>query len=230
VMAERQSICAILRQIDRGNSSKYETEITLLTHQQVLEDGQWVVNRTRIHVDASSLARWADKNLSEGFSRYKEIRKIDSEMKLPVAMDLVLRNIMSGKIPDGMGGTSHSESDIVLIELISKISEEFLSNSSFGLDYYLSKRIRDQSFVGLIRGPVENHKLITTRESISSQYKSNTYWLEKLNHTSRLAAPELDAALSNFSSRFDNNLIVAKNSRFQIRSAEYPQGLIFIEL
>lgn len=230
VMAERQSICAILRQIDRGNSSKYETEITLLTHQQVLEDGQWVVNRTRIHVDASSLARWADKNLSEGFSRYKEIRKIDSEMKLPVAMDLVLRNIMSGKIPDGMGGTSHSESDIVLIELISKISEEFLSNSSFGLDYYLSKRIRHQSFVGLIRGPVENHKLITTRESISSQYKSNTYWLEKLNHTSRLAAPELDAALSNFSSRFDNNLIVAKNSRFQIRSAEYPQGLIFIEL
>lgn len=51
VMNERQAICASLRLIDPTNSSNYQDEVMLITNQQAMEEGEWIVDRTRIYVD-----------------------------------------------------------------------------------------------------------------------------------------------------------------------------------
>src|SRR5690606_21519086 len=87
-----------------------------------------------------------------------------------------------------------------------------------------------QSFIGLIRGPLEFAQLITTRESESGNYRRNEYWLSKFAGLDAQANDRLSEVFDRFAAKFDDLLIAAKDASFQIRSSEKPSGLLSIEL
>jgi hypothetical protein len=112
--------------------------------------------------------------------------------------------------------------------VVRRAGDEFLTNATFGLDFYLAKNVRHHSFIGLIRGPLEASELITTRETETSAYHPNRVWVDKFQ---TLNAPErltVEVALRNFSASFDDILLEAKDKYFHVRTAEHPLGMLFI--
>ncbi|HDX8940822.1 hypothetical protein [Klebsiella michiganensis] len=225
VMNERQAICASLRLIDPTNSSNYQDEVMLITNQQAMEEGEWIVDRTRIYVDMDEFFRWAVAALSESYARYRDLMEIN--VNIEQDFDELIQDILDKNEMQKISYVTADESDAVILGIYSSLSEEFLNNSSFGLDFYLSKRIRHQSFIGLIRGPLEFSNIITTKSIETNDYKSNSRWLDKFSDYPFLQEKNIDSAFKKFSKQFDDLLIQAKEDKFQIKNKEHPNGLIY---
>ena len=226
VMEERQAICAALRLLDPSRALEYETEIAEISNQLQLHEGQWIVDRTRIHVDADALVRWATRELSEDFARYSDLLPVD--VGAGQNFDDVLKELAS-ETNSPRTFTPENEADAVLVSLLHRISEEFMLNPSFGLDFYLSKRIRHQSFIGLIRGPLEFADLITTRESETGSYHRNDKWVSKFS-VDAVTKEKIAAAFSRCAAHFDEKLVSAKETSFHVRSVTKPHGLLAFDL
>lgn len=228
LMDERQKICASLRFLDPANADVYEQEISNIVHQQAVDEGLWIVDQTRIHVDIEALKRWATKELSEAFNRYRDLLEVDIDSIQDI--DEIFKEMMSESMIKQKSFVPETEADAVFISILSQLRDEFMSNSSFGLDFYISQRIRHQSFIGLIRGPAEFSGLITTRKSGTSGYHRNDEWLGKFVNSSKDSIETISDAFQKFAAKFDNILITAKDNRFQMRSQEQIDGLIYLNL
>lgn len=225
ILSQRQNTCSALRVLDPERGSEYEDEIMEISNRQLMSDGQWIVDRTRVQVDSAALTRWATRELSEEFYRYRDLAKVVTPAQYDGLMrDILIENQISAQFSD------FDEADTVLYSLLVRLGYEFLNNSLFGLDYYLSKRIRHQSFVGLIRGPLELQGLITNREKSGAEYNRNDYILERFADCPREIVSQLNKATERFADLFDTAIIETKDKIIQIQSKENPQGLITFEV
>jgi hypothetical protein len=224
VLEERINIYLTLKEVDEKNKSKYDDEIQHTAFKLDAEEGQQIVDKTRIYVDEEHFKKWMRTELSELFHRYKDIKKVNIE--LPIDIDSIVESIKE-KTDKVLQLTT--EDEVLLYNILKIIKNEFLTNPSFGLDFYLSQRIRHQSFVGLIRGPLEHENLITIKDSISNKYEKNEYLLSKIDNKLN-SSKKLNIALMGFSEKFDNILISAKDDYFQILSPEKPKGLFKIDI
>ncbi|MDX7750394.1 hypothetical protein [Aeromonas caviae] len=232
LMKERQAICMHMCNIDHEYADIYREEITDLASKLAIDHGKNIIDRTRIHVDSEALKRWANKELFEDYHRYHDL--LDVNVK--ASFDSEFNEIFSDLLDKGGNSNKwrsldkNSEADMVFISLLARLSDEFLNSPEYGLDFYLSKRIRHQSFIGLIRGPLEFDNLITTKESTGGEYDSNHDLLNKFNKLPPEDIHRIDSELKKFSKRFDDLLENTKNSFFQIESPDKPKGLIKLEI
>lgn len=227
VLEERQAICSALRSIDTINSDTYQEEIMAISNQLALDEGHRIVDSTRVHVDIIALSKWAAKEFSDDYSRYLDLLNMDLDEKQN--FDDVLKELASGTSSRGNVFKPETEADALLGSILSRYGEEFLTNPSFGLDFYLSKRIRHQSFIGFIRGPLEFANLITTRESELGGYHRNVFWLDKFTNLSLVEVENLADAFLRFSEKFDDILIKAKDTKFHLFTKERPTGLLYLD-
>lgn len=225
ILNQRMDTCSLLRTLDKENSSIYEDEIIDISHRLTLSVGQMIVDRTRIHVDVNALIRWVNREILEDIYRYRDLAKVVTVAEF----DEVMREILiENQLP--IQYSEFDEADTLLYSILVKIGNEFVSNPLFGLDYYLSKRIRHQSFVGLIRGPLQEENLISLKEADSSDYIRNDFWLDKFNCLSKDSISELEMAFSNFSAEFDKYILETKDKIIQINSKDHQYGLIKLEI
>lgn len=227
VLEERASICRHLRELDEGRSDEYDEEISQISRTLALEEGQWIVDRSRIHVDRDALIRWALRELAEDFSRYRDLAGVNVE--IPESFDDVLRELEK-VVAQPTTFSPDNEADAVLMSILRRFGEEFLTNATHGLDFHLSKRVRHQSFIGLIRGPLEFARLITTRETATSDYRRNDEWVDRFVSASDHARDQIDSSLRRFAEQFDETLVAAKDNYFHIRSDDHPQGMVVLPL
>lgn len=225
-LEERHAICQLLRKIDPANDGVYSREIAEIDYRKKLEEGEFILDRTRIHVDGEALQRWCRDNILEDFLRYQSLVDLDSTSESSVTE--YLKELYSGNLSNiTWGFRIETEADQLLITMIMEVVEQFLKNPVFGLDFHLSKRIRHQSFIGLVRGPAEKFNLITTKKKDNGEYKSNRYYLKKFDRLDQKNKEHIDKAFKKFSKSFDEKLIEAKDSYFQIYSPrQHPKGII----
>jgi hypothetical protein len=227
VLNERQNICRRLVQLDPANSAEYSAEIESIDDDLLMEAGKRVVDRTRIYVDMDAHSRWMLKELEEDYERYKDLQeiKITGEQNYSEIVDEFLNS----------GGATkttfqpENEADAVLLSLVAKASNDFLTNPKYGLDYFLSKRIRHQSFIGLIRSHLEFSNLITTRVTKSDKFEYNHHWVDKFTTLTQGEKDQLNSLLSGFAEDFDNLLIHVRDNIFQLNTEDCPTGLIKID-
>lgn len=227
VLNERQSICQLLTKLDPVNSDKYLLEIAAIDDDLLMEEGKRVVDRTRIYVDMDAHNRWMLKELKEDYERYKDLLDINikGEQNYSEIVDDFLKS-------DGATKTTFqpdNEADAVLLSLIVKASNDFLTNPKYGLDYYLSKRIRHQSFIGLIRSHLEFSNLITTRVTEGQDFEYNHFWVDKFNSLNQDEKDNLNNLLSTFAEGFDDLLISVRDNIFQLNTEACPTGLIKVD-
>ncbi|AUL95101.1 hypothetical protein ACM6XL_001281 [Vibrio vulnificus] len=231
LLLERQAICAHMSNIDYEFTDLYEDELADIAKSLAIDNGKRFIDRTRIHVDVDALGRWAEKELIEDYRRYHDLL----DVKVKDSFENEFNEIFSELLKKGGNTTKwrslnkDTEADMVFISLLAKLSDEFLNSSEYGLDFYLSKRVRHQSFIGLIRGPLEFDDLITTKES-SGEYDKNQHVLSKLSDYSEDKINAIDKELRKFYKKFDDLLENTKNAYFQINGPDNPKGLIQLEI
>ena len=215
LLVERRNICALLRNLNPVNQESYDEEIVSITHTLSIWEGLKLVDGSRIHVDEEAFSRAVRSELEGSFNRYSSLVK--SGVGVAEDFDIVLRNIVQ---QDGYAEgltIPKNEADELLATMVFRMKEMFLSNAIYGLDGYVSKRIRHGSLVGHLRGPVERHKLITQRDKSGVAYESNYHWMQRFSAVDAGAKQRLERAFGEFSRAFDRELLLLKDERLQIR-------------
>lgn len=230
VQEERQAICAVLNVLDPEHSDQYSAEVAAITRRLKVDDGLKIVDQSRIHVDTDAVTRWARRNLSEDFARYVDL--IEAGIGVSGNFDEALREIMEAVRSNKQGEffTPQNEADNALIRLLKSLREEFLNSSTSGLDYFLSKRIRHISFIGLVRGPLEFSHLIANKPTAQSDYGPNQFWIDKLSTLNEFDRSRVDRAIRTFSQIFDDAVNRLKGELLHVRSTDHPSGIFDIPI
>jgi hypothetical protein len=90
--------------------------------------------------------------------------------------------------------------------MVLQIRDQYVGNPDYGLDKYLSVRIRHGTFTAHLRSPIEDARLITSKDLGGSGYRPNEYWPAQLLPYDAWRRQELSQRLTDFSSAYDELL------------------------
>ncbi|KFE50954.1 hypothetical protein [Pseudomonas syringae] len=220
---ERRRVLSLLSKLDPDNASEYQDEILSITSSMRIREGIKVVDGSRIHVDEDGISRWAKTELQENLNRYQSLVK--AGIGVAENFDVVLRDVLkSNQISKSYLEIPKNEADELLIEVVRLLRDRFLFDTAFGLNSFLSKRVRHNSISGFIRAAAYNESLVT--QKASGDYKLNSYWLQKFSHLESDQLLAVSSCLEQFSKRFDDLTLYLRNEIIQIRSVDRTAGLI----
>ena len=218
--AERIGVCQWLLSRDPANAETYGAEIAKLTRDAALRRARRHVDQSKIYVDVAGLKRSLDGVFYERVNRFFAYSMIPSTRRTSVALQAV---------------SKHHDVVIVVVDsaytqftvLLNDLRDRYVSNNAYGLDSYLSIRIRHGTLSGQIRSSFEREALITTRNS-EGQYGDNAVWTDRVFAGLGVAEPA-NAAMARFSQRVDEIIAIVKDAWIQIKGPAKPDGLFDFE-
>jgi hypothetical protein len=117
--------------------------------------------------------------------------------------------------------------DSLLEEMLSALGIAFLSLPRYGLDSFLSSRVRHGSLVINLRGCLERFNLITKVNSQTNEYEPNHHWLQSVFEPCLAANAEaLDKAFRRFAHETDRILSHTVTEVVHVRSEQKASGIL----
>lgn len=231
IQEERIRICSLLTELDPVHRADYAEEITIMTKYLTIQDGLRDVDRSRVHVNTEAVARWAEKEITESFLRYKELLKAKVGFGSPDDFDMAMRKAAEGDKSSAEKLIRYpvQEGDSLLIEMFEAIQSEALTNSDYGLDAYLSMRIRHGSLSGYMRGPLEERNLIVSKDA-TEKYQDNKVLADLLGMKAGQEQSHLFDSFRDFSAKYDSIIEDLTKNRLQIKRKEKPMGMFSLSL
>lgn len=227
---ERMAICVNLANEDTTNAEFYNQEIVDLTRRINIEEGVELLESSRVFVDEIGIQKWAKKNLESQFLRYidylsaglvESIQQLEAELSkiinTPGNQLIQLRNYL-----EDYDITADSLIEGVLREL----SQAFLQLPRFGLDSFLSSRVRHGSFVGYIRGPLEARKIVTKKNTSVGRYHDNDAMLDRWEISGEKERRVINGRLALLSESIDNILDEMVTRYIHVKSRSHPDGMV----
>ncbi len=227
VQLELREILGRLSEFDPSGSQIYNEEILAITHWLRIQEGVQLVDRSRVHVDTYAIKLALGAELRESFERY--VALVDAGVGVAEDFSVVLRAAEKRDLSGKQFEVPTNEADDLLVAMFRRLSEQFLSSPVHGLDSYLSKRVRHDSLVGHLRGPLDDRKLLTQRD-VGGTYAINQYWLSRLDDLDPWQRNELANAFASFAERVDSELLRLKEQVLHIRSREHSNGIFSLTL
>ncbi|WP_396601053.1 hypothetical protein [Algibacter sp. R77976] len=216
---ERINVCRHLAKIDSLYEIEYSKEIERLTKRLIIQKGIQEVDESKIYVNQTGIVESELKNITSIFRRFKMIGELKSEKDISI-LSLYSDKVLSYKLSDEDDGNEYSKDPQFDIykDIFYFLREKFLF-SNYGLQQYLSARIRHGVLLGEIRPEFEELNLITEKEKGIDKYKDNLNWnlfTTQLNEDGKFKFQEI---LSAFSSNIDaliNEEILSRSLQINI--------------
>lgn len=211
---ERISVCNFLARVNDELNTDYDDEIERLTKRLIIQKGIQEIDESKIYVNQTGIIETELKNIESIFNRFKMIGELKSEKNISI-LSLYSDKVFSFKMSDEDDESEFSKDPQFDIykDIFYFLRDKFLF-SNYGLQQYLSARIRHGVLLGEIRPEFESLNLITEKEKGVEIYKNNTDWnlfTATLNEEGNKIFQEI---FSNFSSSIDsliNEEILAKS-------------------
>lgn len=223
VREERRKVLSNLIKLDKDKSEIYHDDIISITSELKLRSGMEYIDGSRIHVDEGAIRQIILENFIESFKRYENLVKAGigvSDDFSEVYENFLLKRQGSDKFLE----LPSNDADNLLLEIVYDIHNLFMFHEKFGLDSFLSKRIRHNSIAGFIRSAPEEFHLVTKKPSNEEDYRSNEHWISKFSSIE--VKSQLDLALNKFTKSFDDYVTSIRNDYLQIYSKDNSKGLI----
>lgn len=237
---ERLQILQHLCRTDVVNRPGYSEEIDLITQRLFIRRGIQKLDEGRIFVDDAGVRREGEKLLAESFRRFLDI----SSLKGIEALRLLDSNITK-MVHTTPGGHHASEQKIdiekleaegvkvifrshytLFKELFLDVRDRFISSSEYGLDSYLSVRIRHGTLQGQLRSRFEAFHLLTQKNADTGEYQRNAYWDNELSTCTPEERDTIQPFLSALSRDIDDLTRRLKDEILQVRTENRnPKGL-----
>lgn len=224
VRVERMAVLQLLISWESSRESEYAEAIKELTFDQTMQRGLEQINRTRVFVNESAITRWAEKEVAQDYDRWRRLaetsagsREVDDLLRqyaLDPSNNQTLAAFANGK---------PTAADAMLMDMVDRLYQRFLSDPTDGLDTFLSLRIRHGSFKGTLLGPFEEQGLLFGTGSNYSDEAFTERWGDalKLPH---LEMETLTSEFQKFSKDVRGYIDDFVNERIQIGRADKPRG------
>ncbi|MCC0809016.1 hypothetical protein FPV16_22910 [Methylobacterium sp. W2] len=221
---ERIKVCQSLADIDPSNAGVYLSEIKALTRWLVIYDGLRSIEQSKIYVDVDGLKSHLTASVGPEFDRMMVLRRekaASGEME-----DILQSEIIKYRDDDLYGDMkltfAQENPSKILHYLIVNIWAEYASNSHYGLDVYLSTRIRHGTLKGHLRSPLEENNLICQKGAVA--YKDQPHWIERAAELGITQDDWVQDALKSFSQRIDDDIFLLNSEKLRLRSTTSGQG------
>ena len=131
------------------------------------------VEKGKIYVDIDGVKAILNKDLFDSFERFQDYQKHSLE-------ELYVRviNALSNAENDNGPVVIYLNEDSLLMDIVKKARDVFVADNKYGLDGYLSVRIRHGTLESQLRSCFEKLKLVTTKD-LNGTYQENHTWLNK---------------------------------------------------
>ena len=170
-----------LIELENNRKKVFYEEISNITKQRSIKDRIKQINQSRVYVDVENIKKENSVYLSENFDRYLVIKDFNDEvMSIDITSNEYIEDLK--KIVTEMNekirvNPSFSQKIVILKSIISKITEEFLFNEKYGLNTFLSSRIRHGYCKSQLISVFQDHNLLSKKEHNESQeYNINEHW------------------------------------------------------
>lgn len=224
---ERLRHLSILAGVVERVKERCENEIEQIIRSQEISRAMSTVAESKINCDETELFFWAKEKLS---SKYERFRSFVEAGILPAPADAsrdLLVAVREGDVGNKTFEIPSNEATSILREITSELIRVYSFDPYFGLNSYLSLRVRHGTISGQLRRGSAEEKLLTTADSDGDHYEVNQHWLDILKEN---AGPEqaiqVATQLSEFSKSFDTLISGFSEENLQIISEEKPKGLV----
>lgn len=224
VRVERMGVLQLLIHWESSRESEYAEAIKELTFDQTMQRGLEQINRTRVFVNESAITRWAEKEVAQDYDRWRRLaetsagsREVDDLLRqyaLDPSNDQTLAAFAKGK---------PTAADAMLMDMVDRLYQRFLSDPTDGLDTFLSLRIRHGSFKGTLLGPLEEQGLLFGTGSSYFDEAFTERWGDALKLSS-LDMEVLASEFQQFSKDVRGYIDDFVNERIQIGRPDKPRG------
>ena len=228
VMEERSSICTNL--YDFFQDKRINDEISSICRDIKIMELNNQVDESKIYVDVRSIRERESGMAKELYDMFESAsNQIDYH-------DIVLGEVLIRLKNSGLTATFAELDDEghlkeygenfemvnyrkdVLTQIFLAIRKEFLFNPKYGLDNYLSTRIRHGTLVNQLRNHFEERYLVTN--TINDNYSHNEYWVENQFRLRDSRTPQCLQLFETFSRGIDNIISEIKDSFIQVKTEE----------
>ncbi len=226
IAQERVNVCRLLLNLDSKNSEIYQSEIKNILRRLKIKKKIREIEKSKIYIDIESLWELAKKSHKENFNRYISFLQDGLDN-----IDLTLRESAKKTADEGdiegllSLALPNNEINNLFERMVVDCRDQFVSSTEHGLDGYLSVRIRHGTLYSHLRSPFELHKLITQKTHSSGNYKTNVYWLNKLNLAGTDQEKIFQEYFDNFSAKVDSLVDKINNDWVQIKLNREERGL-----
>lgn len=224
ILSERLKIFQLLAQINPSEVKIYKQEIRRLSQNLAIIEGIRQVDESKIYVDEKGLIDNEFSEIQNSFNRYIEISNLIAEKSLYFVDILSNKKILYQALDIDLSAEDIEKVRLsknikfsIFKELFYEILDKFLFSNQYGLDSYLSTRIRHGTLLGQLRSEFQKQSLITQKDKNTEEYHRNSYWQEKLDFGPE-SLNRIQKLLANFSSKIDNIANELKENHIQIKT------------
>lgn len=226
VIEERLLICNRLYELLKERT--YSDEIVALIKTKNIKGLIKQVDESKIYVDEEAIK---SNELEEEKILFDIYNNTDKNIKyLENKEVLYLLSILEkmGMVEATILGANKNYEEIdyrysLFKRLYIGIRDKFLLNPKYGLDYYLSTRIRHGTLVNQLRNHLQEQKLVTNIGE-SGNYVMDTYWTESILSLSGEQRTLCAEYLLTFTEKVDHIIRSLKDDNIQIKTENTNQG------
>lgn len=216
---ERINLLKHLLTVDKNNEAEYIKEITEITQKTKIRKAIQEVNKGRITVNAQQLKNQEENNIKENFLRFKELLAFSNihDIKFMDVTPKMLNAYLEGKTIVNINDPAYVTFKSMFVDL----RDKFILSKDFGLDGYLSTRIRHGTFLNHIRSIFESFNLISQKQN--NEYIDNPHWLDAMPTTLEGKQKNIQLALKAFSKEIDELTEDIIKEQIQVKTEKHGQ-------
>lgn len=228
VINERVNICNNLYGI--SNDKEMAREVANHVKTQEIKKLISTIDESKIFVDEEGLKKSGLEDEQTIFGLYKSM---DSNVQVPDSMLDFYQQIIKGlerskqsKLKNvDFDSSNVNYKELLYEQLYRSIRQKFLLDPKYGLDFFLSTRIRHGTLVNQLRKHFEENNLVTNLID-TNQYADNTVWVDEECHLSGEEKKQMILEFDNFTREVDQIILSIKNELIQIKYDEYNSDKI----
>lgn len=211
-----------LIEINPKEKDKYFEEISVITTHREINNRIRQVSQHKIYVDIEKIKEEKKEIYEENFNKYLLIKSFNKEIEGFDVTDITniesIKNVINSMNEEIKKSIQYSQTILALKELISGITYEFLRNEKYGLDTFLSSRIRHGYCKSqLTKEFRQYHLMLASRDDESLKYDVSQYWDDKIDENQNEDYLLLKEMLSEFTSKMEMKIQEIKKEWIRIK-------------
>lgn len=217
----------LLGDIDDKLRDLTDAEIEEIVRSQEIANAIDKLKNGKIDCDEAQIFNWARDKLKGKFERFRSFVDAGILPTTPGLANELLVAIREGASSAPVFEVPSNEATAIMEEIVNELISAYSFDPVYGLNSYLSLRVRHGTVSGQLRRSWTEERLLTTADSSGEGYEFNEHWFEILRDTIPIDQAGLIAeALADFSRDFDVSIASLTDEKIQILSKAKPEGVI----
>lgn len=204
------------------STKKYSAEIQSLLTAETIKENLQTINQSRIYADTAKIFAMHKEQWEEIYAKYLALKFVDAYY-----VDFDLKGQHSEDVETlGFRFTTHeriTQAVIVFKNMVDQIIEECLFSVQYGLETFLSSRIRHGYCKGQLTTFLDDlHLMVKKKTEDSDEYILSEYWGNRINSTA--VAQNVHGALSLFTGKIESKITEILGTWLRIKYKEGSKG------